>query len=205
MTTARIGQPTLNNGVMLFARILAVLLITTSITHGRNDGPTVSPPSFIEGTEWVYVVKSQGGQAAQCEVDLILPGGNQKRLIAFAFGSKGSPVIELIDEFIVRPVRDTIGWAPGKSYNVVIIPQNKGKEGTPIDAHGEPMNDKALLIFLPKDQRYLLNEIYNSAQLFISVGGVAGKTYELPGLSKAINKLQTCPIDHIPWPAPGIN
>jgi hypothetical protein len=70
---------------------------------------------------------------------------------------------------------------------------------------GEALNDEALLIFLPKEQRFLMNEIYNSELMHISVGGVAGKTYELPGLSKAINKLQTCPIPHIPWPARGIN
>jgi hypothetical protein len=189
---------------MLLVRMLAALLITTSVAHGRDDPmPTESPPSLIDGTEWVYVVKSLGGRPTQCEVSLILPDGEQQRLIAFAIGSKGSPVIELIDEFIVRPVRDTLGWKPRKSYNVVIIPEKEGS--LPIDAKGEPMNEKVLIIFLPKDQRFLMNEIYNSETLSIFVGGVAGKKYELPGLSKAINKLQSCPINHDPWPAPGIN
>jgi hypothetical protein len=103
-----------------------------SIAHGRDDGLTVSPPELIAGTEWVYVIKSRDGQVTQCEVDLKLRAGDQQRLIAFAFGSKGSPVIEIIDEFIVRPVRDTIGWRSEQSYNVVIFP--KGKKSVPIDA-----------------------------------------------------------------------
>jgi hypothetical protein len=189
---------------MRIARISAALLITTSIAHGRDAGRlTNSQPEIVQGTEWSYLIKYQNGQASQCEVDLVLAGGDQKRLIAFAIGSKGSPVIELLDEFIVGPVRDTIGWTPNSSYNVVIFPDKEGS--VPIDAHGEPMSEKALLIFLPKEQRFLMNEIYKSEWLHISVGGVASKKYELPGLSKAINKLQTCPINHIPWPAPGIN
>jgi hypothetical protein len=189
------------------ARTLGAFLIMTSIAYARDDGPTESPPYLIPGTDWVYVEKYSDRQTTQCEVNLVLPsaGGDGKRLFAFAIGSKGSPVIELADEFLVRPIRDTIGWRPRKSYNAVIIPETRKGEAVPIDAQGEPMNERTIIIFLPKSQRFLMNEIYNSSKLFISIGGVASKSYELPKLSDAIDKLQTCPIDHIPWPAPGIN
>jgi hypothetical protein len=113
-------------------------------------------------------------------------------MISFAIGSKGSPVILLVDEFIKRPVQDTIGWGPGKSYNVVIFPD----KGPPADARGEGFDEETLLIYLPKDQRFLMSSIYNSQQISIAVGGVAQKKYDVPWLSKAINKLQTCPIVH---------
>ena len=56
------------------------------------------------------------------------------------------------------------------------------------------MDEETLIIFLPKEQQFLMSEIYRSERLFITVGGVAHNTYELLGLPKAINMLRTCPI-----------
>jgi hypothetical protein len=193
--------------ISLTSATLAFFLGATSIAYARNGEPTESPPELIAGTHWVYVEKSIGGQTKQCEVDLSLTisGATQKRLFAFAFGPKGSPVIEVTDGLLIRQVLESLGWSPGRSYNVVIIPETGKGEGVPIDAQGEPLDERTILIYLPQTQRFLMNESYRSVKLFISVGGVGSKNYELPELTKAIDRLQTCPIAHMQWPAPGIN
>ena len=53
------------------------------------------------------------------------------------------------------------------------------------------MDEETLIIFLPKEQRFLMSEIYRSERLFITVGGVAHNTYELLGLPKAIDMLSS--------------
>jgi hypothetical protein len=164
------------------------------ISATQDDTVTVSPDFVVPGTKWVYLVKSVAGHTMQCEVTLSLRSGNlDHQVISFAFGSKGSLVILLIDDRITRIVRDYVGWAPGKVYNVVIIPD---KDSTPFDAKGEPLSEELLLVHLPQDQRFLMEGIYRSKKLFITVGGVAHNTYDVTGLSKAIEQLQTCPINH---------
>ena len=180
-------------GIRLFC-VLVLHIFLCDLFVFSSNAQEISPKYVVPGTEWVYLIKFVDGRANQCEVDLTFPlrGGPGRGLIAFAIGSKGSPVILLQDKYIERPVRDTIGWKPGKSHNVVLILLSRGS--ITVDAQAEIMDEETLIIFLPKEQRFLMSEIYRSERLFITVGGVAHNTYELLGLPKAIDMLRTCPI-----------
>ena len=101
----------------------------------------------VPGTDWVYAVLSANGRPAQCEVELALPNGTKKRLIKFAILAKGSRTIALLDEYIERPVRDSVGWKQGKSFNVVLFP----KDSIRIDAEGTAIDEEMLLIDLPQN------------------------------------------------------
>jgi hypothetical protein len=155
----------------------------------------ISPEYVVPGTKWVYLIKSVDGRADQCEVDLTFPllGEPGRGLIAFAIGSKGAPVILLRDKYIERVVRESIGWKSGQSYKVVLILLSRGY--ITVDVQAEIMDEETLIIFLPKEQRFLMSEIYRAERLFITVGGVAHNTYELLGLPEAIKiMLRACPI-----------
>ena len=180
-------------GIRLFC-VLVLQIFLCDLLVFSSGAQEISPEYVVPGTKWVYLIKSVDGRADRCEVDLTFPvlGEPGKGLIAFAIESKGSPVILLRDKYIERPVRDTIGWKSGKSYKVVLILLSRGY--ITVDAQAEIMDEETLIIFLPKEQRFLMSEIYRSERLFITVGGVAHNTYELLGLPKAINMLRTCPI-----------
>jgi hypothetical protein len=133
----------------------------------------ISPEYVVPGTKWVFLIKSVDGRADQCEVDLTFPllGEPGRGLIAFAIGSKGAPVILLRDKYIERVVRESIGWKSGQSYKVVLILLSSGY--ITVDVQAEIMDEETLIIFLPKEQRFLMSEIYRAERLFITVGGVA--------------------------------
>jgi hypothetical protein len=176
-------------GIRLFC-----VLVLCDLFVFSSGAQEISPEYVVPGTKWVYLIKSVDGRADRCEVDLTFPvlGEPGKGLIAFAIESKGSPVILLRDKYMERAVRDTIGWKSGKSYNVVLNLLSRGY--ITVDAQAEIMDEETLIIFLPKEQQFLMSEIYRSERLFITVGGVAHNTYELLGLPTAVNMLRTCPI-----------
>jgi hypothetical protein len=180
-------------GIRLFC-VLVLQIFLCDLFVFSSGAQEISPEYVVPGTKWVYLIKSVDGRADRCEVDLTFPvlGEPGKGLIAFAIESKGSPVILLRDKYMERAVRDTIGWKSGKSYNVVLNLLSRGY--ITVDAQAEIMDEETLIIFLPKEQQFLMSEIYRSERLFITVGGVAHNTYELLGLPTAVNMLRTCPI-----------
>jgi hypothetical protein len=181
-------------GIRLFC-VLVLQIFLCDFFVFSSGAQEISPEYVVPGTKWVYLIKSVDGRADQCEVDLTFPllGEPGRGLIAFAIGSKGAPVILLRDKYIERVVRESIGWKSGQSYKVVLILLSRGY--ITVDVQAEIMDEETLIIFLPKEQRFLMSEIYRAERLFITVGGVAHNTYELLGLPEAIKiMLRACPI-----------
>jgi hypothetical protein len=182
-------------GIRLFC-VLVLQIFLCDLFVFSSGAQEISPEYVVPGTKWVYLIKSVDGRADQCEVDLTFPvlGEPRKGLIAFAIESKGAPAILLRDKYIERVVRESIGWKSGQSYKVVLILLSRGY--ITVDVQAELMDEETLIIFLPKEQRFLMSEIYRSERLFITVGGVAHNTYELLGLPEAIKiMLRACPIE----------
>ena len=107
-----------------------------------------------------------------------------------AFGSKGSLVILLRDQYQENAVTDALGWGENQNYRAALFIDAQAP--IPVEAHR--VWEHTLLIPLSSIDPSV---IFTATRIGIAIGDIPARTYDVDGLSVARAPLYECYHDKI--------
>lgn len=171
------------------AMSLFVALNITLPAHAQDSRWT--PDEKVANGRWIYSEKFERGKLSECHLTTEVEAVNGSMAgITIAVLQKGSIVIAIQDAEWASRIRQDFGWQEGMEIKNTIIFAAKSK----VQASGHILSDLRFVIF-PKDRSDLIaSDFLNSDSFSVSVGGLAFKAFNIPGVSEASLRLRKCQL-----------